>query len=137
MELGGSDAYAILADCDLDQAATAVVDARVANTGQTCIAPKRCIVEKSVKVRMLFGGRGGCVFYFLLVGAGRKFELCDEIPILEEDAGSMLLVVSSFCEWLVDFERIEWKERRFQNLDLQILVHGVFLKKYRKLNFGK
>jgi len=49
VELGGSDAYAILADCDLDQAATAVVDARVANTGQTCIAPKRCIVEKSVK----------------------------------------------------------------------------------------
>ena len=49
VELGGSDAYAILADCDLDQAATAVVDARVANAGQTCIAPKRCIVEKSVK----------------------------------------------------------------------------------------
>ena len=49
----------------------------------------------------------------------------------------MLLVVSSFCEWLVDFERIEWKEGRFQNLDLQILLHGVFLKKYRKLNFGK
>ena len=57
MELGGSDAYGILADCDLDQAATAVVDARVANTGQTCIAPKRCIVEKSVKVRV-FGGQG-------------------------------------------------------------------------------
>ena len=71
MELGGSDAYAILADCDLDQAASAVVDARVANTGQTCIAPKRCIVEKSVKVRMcLGGGGGGGVFYFLLVGAG-------------------------------------------------------------------
>lgn len=51
VELGGSDAYAILADCDLEQAATAVVDARVSNTGQTCIAPKRAIVEKSVKAR--------------------------------------------------------------------------------------
>ncbi|CAL1159487.1 unnamed protein product [Cladocopium goreaui] len=49
VELGGSDAYAILADCDLAQAAAAVVDARVANSGQTCIAPKRVIVEKQVK----------------------------------------------------------------------------------------
>eukprot|EP00913_Durusdinium_trenchii_P027921 g26180.t1 len=49
VELGGSDAYAILADCDLDMAAEAVVNARVANSGQTCIAPKRAIVEKSVK----------------------------------------------------------------------------------------
>ena len=80
VELGGSDAYAILADCDLDQAATAVVDARVANTGQTCIAPKRCIVEKSVKVRMSLVG--GCVFYFFVGGGGRKFEFGDEIPIL-------------------------------------------------------
>lgn len=81
VELGGSDAYAILADCDLDQAATAVVDARVANTGQTCIAPKRCIVEKSVKVRMCFFFFGGGVFIFCW-GGGRKFEFCDEIPIL-------------------------------------------------------
>lgn len=80
MELGGSDAYAILADCDLDQAATAVVDARVANTGQTCIAPKRCIVEKSVKVR-LFGGRGGC-FIFCWGGGAGNLNFCDEIPIL-------------------------------------------------------
>lgn len=47
--LPGADAYAILADCDLAQAAAAVVDARVANSGQTCIAPKRVIVEKQVK----------------------------------------------------------------------------------------
>lgn len=72
------------------------------------------------------------------VGGGRKFEFweCRRTPV-KGDAGRMLLVVSSFCEWLVDFERIEWKEGRFQNLDLQILVLGVFLKKYRKLNFGK
>ena len=55
VELGGSDAYAILADCDLDLAAEAVVNARVANSGQTCIAPKRAIVEKTVKARSVDG----------------------------------------------------------------------------------
>ena len=35
IELGGSDAYAVLADADLDLAAEAVVNARVANSGQT------------------------------------------------------------------------------------------------------
>ena len=35
IELGGSDAYAVLADADLDVAADAVVNARVANSGQT------------------------------------------------------------------------------------------------------
>ena len=49
MELGGSDAYLVLSDSDLDTAARAVVDARAANSGQTCIAPKRCIVEKGVR----------------------------------------------------------------------------------------
>ena len=53
MELGGSDAYAILADCDLSEAARAVVDARISNSGQTCIAPKRVIVEKAVKAGRL------------------------------------------------------------------------------------
>jgi len=49
IELGGSDAYAVLADADLDVAAEAVVAARVLNAGQVCIAPKRAIVDKSVK----------------------------------------------------------------------------------------
>jgi len=49
VELGGSDAYAILADADLDAAAAAVVNARILNGGQVCVAPKRAIVLKSVK----------------------------------------------------------------------------------------
>jgi succinate-semialdehyde dehydrogenase/glutarate-semialdehyde dehydrogenase len=49
VELGGSDGYAILADADLDVAAQAVVDARLVNTGQSCIGPKRIIVDKSVR----------------------------------------------------------------------------------------
>jgi hypothetical protein len=36
-----------------------VVDARVANSGQTCIAPKRVIVEKQVKARWWNGEKNG------------------------------------------------------------------------------
>lgn len=49
IEGGGSDPYAVLSDADLDQAAAAVVNGRMLNTGQVCIAPKRVIVDKSVK----------------------------------------------------------------------------------------
>lgn len=49
VELGGSDGYAILEDADIDQAAKAVVDARMVNTGQSCIGPKRVIVHKSIR----------------------------------------------------------------------------------------
>ncbi len=48
LELGGSDPYLILEDADIEQAATACVTARMANTGQVCIAPKRLIVVRSV-----------------------------------------------------------------------------------------
>lgn len=48
LELGGSDPYLILDDADIDVAATVCVNGRMANAGQVCIAPKRCIVVPSV-----------------------------------------------------------------------------------------
>ncbi len=49
LELGGSDAYIIRADVDVDEVAKHIVKVRMANAGQVCISPKRLIVDVSIK----------------------------------------------------------------------------------------
>jgi succinate-semialdehyde dehydrogenase/glutarate-semialdehyde dehydrogenase len=49
LELGGSDAYLVLADAEIDKAAAVAAAARMVNGGQSCIAGKRFIAVAPIR----------------------------------------------------------------------------------------
>ena len=53
LELGGSDAFIVLDDADLDKAVKHAVPGRMGNCGQACTASKRFIVVESLAERFL------------------------------------------------------------------------------------
>jgi succinate-semialdehyde dehydrogenase/glutarate-semialdehyde dehydrogenase len=49
LELGGSDAYLILEDADLEHASECIVKARMQVSGQSCISPKRILAVSAIR----------------------------------------------------------------------------------------
>lgn len=67
LELGGSDPFLVLSDARVAEAAKLAIEARMVNSGQSCIAAKRFIVEQPIAGR----------FEEALVGEMQKLQVGD------------------------------------------------------------
>lgn len=53
LELGGSNAMIVMKDCDLEKTVDICVESRFQNTGQSCIAGKRLLIDRSISEEFL------------------------------------------------------------------------------------
>lgn len=87
LELGGSDAYLILKDADLELAAEVCKNSRLLNSGQSCIGAKRLVVVKEIyddflqlfKEKMASATLGDPTKKETDIGPMARFDLRDEL----------------------------------------------------------
>ena len=66
LELGGSDAFIVMPDADLDKAVETAAFGRLWNAGQVCVSPKRIIVLESVADKFI--EKAKAIFENVVVG---------------------------------------------------------------------
>lgn len=66
LELGGSDAFIVMPDADLDKAVETAAFGRLWNAGQVCVSPKRIIVLESVADKFI--EKAKAIFEKVVVG---------------------------------------------------------------------
>jgi succinate-semialdehyde dehydrogenase / glutarate-semialdehyde dehydrogenase len=94
LELGGSDAYVVLDDADIEQAAQISTKGRLVNSGQSCIAAKRFIVTGKTKAafetafvkRMAAAKMGDPLDETNAVGPQARHDLRDELHRQVQDS---------------------------------------------------
>jgi len=108
LELGGSDAFIVLDDADVQSAAEAFVLSRMNNTGQTCIAAKRAIV--AMKIKSDFVDAVSALIRNIEMGdpmAGKNDIACLARPDLADALQSQLKSMSGLSNILVEGGREE------------------------------
>ncbi|MCZ4590001.1 NAD-dependent succinate-semialdehyde dehydrogenase [Rhodococcus opacus] len=103
LELGGTDAFIVLSDADIDAAVEAAVASRFQNNGQICIAAKRIILEESIRNEFVdkFVARVGrltvghpkeeSTYVGPIARADIRDELSDQVKRTVEQGGTVLV----------------------------------------------
>jgi len=132
MELGGSDAFIVLDDANLEKAATVAVQSRMLNAGQACICAKRFIVTEKVADEFVFLfsektkklQQGNPLQAGIDIGPLARIDLADKLSYQLENSirqGAKLIVGGerdqcNFQPALIDFvavDNIAFKEETF------------------------
>ncbi|GMR20405.1 MAG: NAD-dependent succinate-semialdehyde dehydrogenase [Gammaproteobacteria bacterium] len=106
LELGGSDAFVVLKDADLELAATAGVQSRFLNAGQSCIAAKRFILAPEIaddflalfKAKVIALKRGDPTDEATRIGPMARADLRDELHEQVTDTIAQGAVAALGCE---------------------------------------
>ncbi|MDB5324938.1 MAG: Succinylglutamic semialdehyde dehydrogenase [Phycisphaerales bacterium] len=105
LELGGKNAAIVCGDADLDLAATAIVDAAIATTGQRCNSTSRVLVDSAVAADLIDRLRSALA----QIAPGDPLETATRLgPLISaESADRFACAIALPGDWLTPGQRIE------------------------------